>query len=157
MEAPPFLHQPLLFRDFPLSSKTFGTHPPQVTKFWKSLTLPPFNNVGGGEWEVGFQLCGLKAKKIKLHQMNFFPVKQLIKFSCIYGPLSKKISGLIQWIQSYEDWRFLGPNWPICHERIILVQTIIITCIYLLALSLFKILKNCYSGSRIIRMGNYWT
>ena len=30
----------------------------------------------------------------------------------------KKILGLIQRIQSYEDWRFLGPNWPICHEQI---------------------------------------
>ena len=31
---------------------------------------------------------GLKAKKIKLPQMNFFLQKQLIKFSCTYWPLS---------------------------------------------------------------------
>ena len=119
MEAPPFLHQPLLFRVFPLSIKIFGTHPPQVTEFLKGPTLPRFNNVGGGEWGVGFQLCGLKAKNIKLHQMNFFPDKQLIKFSCTYWPLSfckilKKFLGLIQ---SYEDVPFSGPKWPICHEQ----------------------------------------
>ena len=49
---------------------------------------------------------GLKAKKIKLPQMNFVLEKQLIKFSCTYQSLSffkifvKKILGLIQ---SYED------------------------------------------------------
>ena len=62
---------------------------------------------------------GLKAKKIKLPQMNFFLEKQLIKFSCTYWPLSfckilKKFLGLIQ---SYEDVPFSGPKWPICHEQ----------------------------------------
>ena len=119
MEGPPFLHQPLLFRVFPLSIKIFGTHPPQVTEFLKGPTLLRFNNVGGGEWGVEFQLCGLKAKNIKLHQMNFFPDKQLIKFSCTYWPLSfckilKKFLGLIQ---SYEDVPFSGPKWPICPEQ----------------------------------------
>ena len=63
---------------------------------------------------------GLKAKKIKLPQMNFFLKKQLIKFSCTYSPLSfckilKKFSGPIQ---SYEDVPFSDPKWPICHEQI---------------------------------------
>ena len=63
---------------------------------------------------------GLKAKKIKLLQMNFFLEKQQIKFSCTYGPLSfckifKKILGPIQ---SYEDVSFSGPRWPICCEQI---------------------------------------
>ena len=62
---------------------------------------------------------GLKTKKIKLPQMNFFLKKQLIKFSCTYWPLSfckilKKFLGLIQ---SYEDVPFSGPKWPICHEQ----------------------------------------
>ena len=62
---------------------------------------------------------GLKAKKIKLPQMNFFLEKQLIKFSCTYWPLSfckilKKFLGLIQ---SYEDVPFSGPKWPICPEQ----------------------------------------
>ena len=119
MEGPPFLHQPLLFRVFPLSIKIFGTHPPQVTEFLKGPTLPRFNNVGGGEWGVGFQLCGLKAKNIKLHQMNFFPDKQLIKFSCTYWPLSfcKILKKFLGPIQSYEDVPFSGPKWPICPEQ----------------------------------------
>ena len=63
---------------------------------------------------------GLKTKKIKLPQMNFFLEKQLIKFSCTYWPLSfckilKKFLGLIQ---SYEDVPFSGPKWPICPEQI---------------------------------------
>ena len=80
---------------------------------------------------------GLKAKKIKLPQMNFFLEKQLIKFSCTYWPLSfckilKKFLGLIQ---SYEDV-------PICHEQFFLVQTIIITFIYLLALFIVQNFKK---------------
>ena len=87
---------------------------------------------------------GLKAKKIKLPQMNFFLEKQLIKFSCTYWPLSfckilKKFLGLIQ---SYEDVPFSGPKWPICHEQFFLVQTIIITFIYLLALFIVQNLKK---------------
>ena len=67
--------------------------------------------------------------------MNFFPKKQLIKFSCTYWLLSfrkilKKFLGLIQ---SYEDVPLSGAKWPICHEQNFLVQTIIITFIYLLA------------------------
>ena len=82
---------------------------------------------------------GLKAKKIKLPQMNFFLEKQLIKFSCTYWPLSfckilKKFLGLIQ---SYEDV-------PICHEQFFLVQTIIITFIYLLALFIVQNLKKFF-------------
>ena len=37
-------------------------------------------------------------------------------------------------IQSYEDMPFSGPKWPICHEQIFLVKTIINTFICLLAL-----------------------
>ena len=102
---------------------------------------------------------GLKAKKIKLPQMNFFLEKQLIKFSCTYWPLSfckilKKFLGLIQ---SYEDVPFSGPKWPICHEQFFLVQTIIITFIYLLALFIVQNLKkNSSSGSRVMRMRNFW-
>ena len=85
---------------------------------------------------------GLKAKKIKLPQMKFLLKKTLTfsnfnKFSCTYQPLSfckifKKFLGLIQ---SYEDV-------PICHEQFFLVQTIIITFIYLLALFIVQNLKK---------------
>ena len=39
----------------------------------------------------------------------------------------------LQPIQSYEDKPFFGPKWSICPEQFFLVQTIIITLIYLLA------------------------
>ena len=80
---------------------------------------------------------GLKAKKIKLPQMNFF-LEKLIKFSCTYSPLSlvknkfflvqtiiitfiyllalfivQNLKKFLQRIQSYEDAQFLGPKWPI--------------------------------------------
>ena len=63
---------------------------------------------------------GLKAKKIKLPQMNFFLKKQLIKFSCTYWLLSfcKILKKFLGSIQSYEVVPFLGPKWPICHEQI---------------------------------------
>ena len=62
---------------------------------------------------------GLKTKKIKLPQMNFFLKKQLIKFSCTYWPLSlcKILKKFLGPIQSYEDIPFSCPKWPICHEQ----------------------------------------
>ena len=73
---------------------------------------------------------GLKAKKIKLPQMNFFLKKQLIKFSCmvqaiiitliyllaifIVQNLKKKF---LQQIQSYVDASFLGPKLFICLKQ----------------------------------------
>ena len=87
---------------------------------------------------------GLKAKKIKLPQMNFFLEKQLIKFSCTYWPLSfcKILKKFLGPIQNYEDVPFSGPKKPICHKQFFLVQTIIITFIYLLALFNVQNLKN---------------
>ena len=65
---------------------------------------------------------GLKAKKIKLPQMNFFLKKQLIKFSCTYWLLSfcKILEKLLRPIQSYEDVPFSGPKCPIFYEQIFL-------------------------------------
>ena len=62
---------------------------------------------------------GLKAKKIKLPQMNFFLEKQLIKFSCTWWPLSfcKILKKFLEPIQSYEDVPFSGPKWSICPEQ----------------------------------------
>ena len=62
---------------------------------------------------------GLKAKKIKLPQMNFFLKNK--QWNCHVHLLApfimqnlKKVLGLIQ---SYENVPFLGPKWPICHEQ----------------------------------------
>ena len=46
----------------------------QLTVAWLNLTMQIVKN-------------GLKAKKIKFPQMNFFPKKQLIKFWCTYSLL----------------------------------------------------------------------
>ena len=61
----------------------------------------------------------LKAKKIKLPQMNLFLKKQLIKFSCTYWPLSfcKILKKFLGPIQSYKDVPSSSPKWPICYEQ----------------------------------------
>ena len=62
---------------------------------------------------------GIKAKKIKLPQMNFFLEKQLIKFSCTYWALSfcKIFKNFLGPIQSYKNVPFSGPKWSICPFR----------------------------------------
>ena len=60
----------------------------------------------------------------------------------LLGPF-KIFKKFLEPIQSYEDKPFLGPKWSICPEQIFLVQTIIITLIYLLALFIVQnFLKN---------------
>ena len=63
---------------------------------------------------------GLKAKKVKLPQMNLSLKKQLIKFSCTYLSHSfcKILQKFLETINSYEDVPFSGPKWPICPEQI---------------------------------------
>ena len=89
---------------------------------------------------------GLKAKKIKLSQMNFVLEKQLIKFSCTCYPLSfckiflKKI---LELIHSYEDvHHFWDQKSPFVLNKKFLVQTIVITFIYLLAPFIVQNLKK---------------
>ena len=105
----------------------------------------------------------LKAKKIKLPHMIFFLKKQLIKFSCTYWLFSfcKILKKFLGPIQSYEDVPFSGPKWPICHEQFFLVQTIIITFIYLLALfivqNLKKFLQRIQSYEDVPFLGLKWS
>ena len=102
---------------------------------------------------------GLKAKKIKLPQMNFFLEKQLIKFSCTYWPLSfcKILKKFLEPIQSYEDVPFSGPKWSICPE-----QNFFGTDHYYypnLPIGPFhcaKFKKNSYNRSRVMRVRNFW-
>ena len=102
---------------------------------------------------------GLKAKKIKLPQMNFFLEKQLIKFSCTYWPLSfcKIFKKFLGPIQSYEDVPFSGPKWPICHEQFFLVQTIIITFLCLFALFIMQKLKKFLQLIKSYENAPFWT
>ena len=76
--------------------------------------------------------------------MNFFSKKQLIEFSCTYQPLlfCKIYKEFLELIQSFEDVPFSVLKWPICPKQNFMVQTIIITFIYLLALFIRQNLKK---------------
>ena len=82
--------------------------------------------------------------------MNFFLKKQLIKFSCTYQPLS--FCKIFKKFQSYE---------PFVLKKIVLVQTIIITFIYLLALfivqNLKKFLQRIQSYEDVPFLGPKWS
>ena len=66
-----------------------------------------------------------------------------------------KFKKILQRIQSYVVAPFLGPKWFIW--PIIFFQKIINTIlIYLLALHCAKLKKNSSSGSRVIRIRNFW-
>ena len=56
--------------------------------------------------------------------------------------LQKKFKKFLEPIQNCEDVPFSVPKWPICPEKFFLVQTIIITFIYLLALFIVQNLKK---------------
>ena len=79
---------------------------------------------------------GLKAKKIKLPQTNYFLQKQET-FSCTYYSLSfcKILKELLQLIQQAQDG-------PFVLNKFFLVQTIIIFFIYLLALFIVQNLQK---------------
>ena len=87
---------------------------------------------------------GLKAKKIKLPQMIFFLEKQLIKFLCTCYPLSFcKILKKNSYSQSrVRMCNFRAQNGSFALNKFVLLQTIIITFIYLLALFIVQNLKK---------------
>ena len=87
---------------------------------------------------------GFKAKKIKLPQMNFFLEKLLIKFLCTYQPLSFCTMFKNSWSQSrvMRMFHFRAQNDPFVLKTIFLLQTIVITSIYLLALFIAQNLKK---------------
>ena len=88
---------------------------------------------------------GLKAKKIKLPQMNFFLKKQLIKFSCTLLRMC----------------HFWAKNGPFVLNKFFLVQTIIITFIYLLALFIVqnfkKFLQQIKSYDDVLFLSPKWS
>ena len=101
---------------------------------------------------------GLKAKKIKLPQMNFFLEKQLIKFSCTYWPLSfcKILKKFLGPIQSYEDVPFSGPKWPICPEQIFFGTNHYYYFHLPIGPFYWAKFKKTYSISRVTRMHHFW-
>ena len=120
----------------------------QLTVVWLNLTIP--NQIVKND---------LKTKKIKLPQMNLFLEKQLIKFSCIYWPLSfcKILKKFFRLIQSYEDVPFSGRKWPICHEQIFFGTNHYYY--FHLPIGSFhcaKFKKHSYTGSRVMRICHFW-
>ena len=63
---------------------------------------------------------------------------------------------LLQQIQSYEYAPFLGPQWPICPKQKSFSKIINIILIYLLAPFIVQNFKNSSSGSRVMRMHDFW-
>ena len=69
----------------------------------------------------------------------------------------QNLKKFLQQIQSYEDAPFLGPKWSICPKQIFFWKIINIILIYLLAPFIVQNLKkNSSSGSRVMRMRNFW-
>ena len=103
----------------------------------------------------------LMAKKIKLSQMNFFLEKQLIKLSCTYFPLSfcKNLNKFLEPIQNYEDVKY---DYEDVQNDIFVLNNFFWYKPLLLLSSTYwpfplcKILKNSYSGSRVMRMCHFW-
>ena len=85
-----------------------------------------------------------------IYQLALFIVRNLNKF--------------LQQIQSYENATFLGPKWSICPpaplpptKKIVFEKFFILFSSNYQPLSLCKILKNSSTGSRVMRMCNFWT
>ena len=62
----------------------------------------------------------------------------------------------LEWIQSYEDGSFLGPDWSICPKQELFWEKLLILfpSTYW-TLSLCKVLKDSYNGSRVMRMCHF--
>ena len=103
---------------------------------------------------------GLKAKKIKFPQMNFFPKKQLIKFWCTYWLLSfcKIFKKCLRANPEFWGCAIFGPKMAhLSWTKFFWYKPLL-----LLLLSTYwpflqcKILKNSYSGSKVMRMRHFW-
>ena len=102
----------------------------------------------------------LKAKKIKLPQMIFFSWKttnKIFMYLLALFILQNFQKKFLELIQIYEDVPFSGPKCPICPE-----QNFFGTSHYYyfyLPIGPFRCArfkKYIYSGSRVIRMRNFW-
>ena len=102
----------------------------------------------------------LKAKQIKLPQMNFVLEKRLIKFPCTYHSLSFCkifIKKILELIQTYGDMRhFWDQNSPfVLNKKFLGINH----CYYFhlpMALFIVQNLKKYYNGSRIMAMHHFW-
>ena len=91
--------------------------------------------------------------------LNKFFLVQTIIITFIYLLalfIVQNLKKFLQQIQSYEDAPFLGPKWSICPKQIFFWKIINIILIYLLASFIVQNFKISSSGSRVMRMRNFW-
>ena len=80
-------------------------------------------------------MCHFRAQNGPFVLNEFFLVQTII-ITFIYLLalfIVQNLKKFLQWIQSYEDVPFLGPNWSICSKQMFFLEIISITLIYLLA------------------------
>ena len=85
--------------------------------------------------------------------------KLLISFSSTYKPLSlcKILKKFFQWIQSYEDAQFLGPEWPISPNEDFFRTPINEPCFFNSCLSTRQSLSTCQTSKSDINLWvKYW-
>ena len=86
-------------------------------------------------------MCHFQAQNGPFVLNKFFLVQTIITFIYLLVLLIvQNFKKFLLGVQSYEDVPFLGPKWSICHKQIFFLKIINIILIYLLALSLSKIL-----------------
>ena len=98
-------------------------------------------------------------KKIKLPQIKFFLKKQLKNFMYLSAPLIvQNFKIILRADPELRGCAILGSKMAhLSWIKVFLVQTIIITFIYLLALLIVqKNFKKSYSRSRVMRMHHFW-
>ena len=96
---------------------------------------------------------GLKAKKIKLPQMNFF-LKKLLNF---YVPISPFHSA--KFLKSFRVMKmchFWTQNGPFVLNNIFWYKPLLLLWSTYWPFSLSKIKKKSYHGSRVMRIHNFW-
>ena len=87
----------------------------------------------------------LKAKNIKLPQMNFFPKKT--------NEILKK---LLELIQSYEDVPFSGPKWPISPEQLFWYKPLLLLS-SIIVQNLKKFLQRIHRYDDAAFLGPKWS
>ena len=116
------------------------------------------------------KMCHFRAQNAPLSWTNFFWHKTLLLLST-YWPFSfsEILKKFLQQIQSYEDVPFLDPKWSICDhpppppppsqkkkKKNKNKKKFFGKLFHLLAPFIVQNLKNSSSGSRVMRMCNFW-
>ena len=101
-------------------------------------------------------MCHFRAQKGPFVMNKVFLVQTIIiTFIYLLGLfIVQNLKKFLQRIHSYEDAQFLGLKWSICLEQIFFWKLISFSSISHFHCA--KFLKNSSSGSRVMRMRNFW-